>query len=184
MRYASTYCSLLSVLAACGTTGPAAPSQSITVLVTNNSCGFGRCMTLELRAFVWAFSNIPQLSWRGPLLGLIPPGQKCIQFPDSLILRVSGPDMNGNEQTTITEWRPDHPAGLFLVAVDGDVVRGVATQGQVDSMNAGIFPYHGNGPSIGETVTFVPGNAPGWQTTFPSTPQAMGTIARSTRCSP
>jgi hypothetical protein len=140
-------------------------------------------MTLELRAFVWSFL-VPQNPIGSRILAEVPPGSACVILPTTMSLTVIGPDLTGKIDTTVYSWTPSDPGGIYLVGVDSTALHGGATQAQNDSINAAIFPYDGNGPSIGETVTFVPGEAPGWHATFPSAPPGNGAILKTDRCDP
>lgn len=168
----------------CNSVTPRQVTPPPTILVENNTCEAGRCMVLEVRAFVWSFT-IPQSPWGGRVLGYALPGQSCIVLPNEMTATVVGINADHTVDTTYYHWKPSTPSGMFLVAVDSAAWHsGAATDAQADSINAGIFPYDGLGPSVGETATFVPGNSPGWDVVFPSTPAHGSEItATSERCS-
>ncbi len=176
---------LLAVGTACGSGGPAdgtPASPPATLLIDNDSCAAGRCMTIELRAFVWGF-RYPQNPLGGRSIAFVPPGRHCVALPDSLVLTVIGPVDGPHPDTTITVWRQDDPAGIHLIAVDSAALHGgPATQVQADSINQGIYPYDGLGPSIGESVTFIPADADGWRVGFPAAPVHSGAVDPSDRC--
>lgn len=160
--------------------GPQAPS---TLLVTNATCQAGRCMTIELRAYVFAFNDLPgQFPWGSRVLAEIGPGQRCVVLPDTLSASIIGPDLSGRIDTTIYRW--SDTSAIYLAAVDSVLTYGLATQATVDSANQGIYPYDGLGPSIGETRSFAPASSPGWSVTFPSAPPLAGAIISGQSCKP
>lgn len=165
-------------IAGCGAVAPTEAPAPITLLVENDSCAAGRCMTLEVRAFIWSFT-IPQNPLGSRVLGVVPPGTKCIALPESLFVRILSTDQ---ADTTILVWRPDDPAGIHLVGVDSGAFHGQLSPGQVDSINRGVYPYDGLGPSIGESARFVAAESDGWRTTFPSVPAHTGEVTHTERC--
>jgi hypothetical protein len=168
-------------LAACGdSTGT--NGEPPTVLVTNTTCETGRCATLEVRAFVRAF-HVPQTPDGLRILGEAPPGQTCLRFPPSWPLRIIGPDTTGKVDTTTVTWTPDNADGIYLIAVDSLVYHGGGSPGQVDSSNRAIPPFDGvDVASVGETPTFVPGEAEGWTVSFPSAPPFCASLAKQGAC--
>jgi hypothetical protein len=98
-------------------------------------------------------------------------------------LRIIGPDTTGKVDTTIITWTPDNADGIYLIAVDSLVYHGGGTPGQVDSSNQAIPPFDGvDVASVGETPTFVPGEAEGWAVSFPSVRPFSATLAKQSAC--
>lgn len=178
-------CSCAVVLASCaspGPTEPPPPPQPVTLLVENNSCAAGRCMTLDLRAFIWSFS-IPQNPLGFRSIARVPTGVHCVTLPDTMYVRIIGPGVGGVPDTTIIVWRSDDPAGIHLIAVDSAAFYGgPASPEQADSMNSGIYPYTGLGPSIGESARFVPAESEGWRIAFPAVPPHEGELLPVSSC--
>jgi hypothetical protein len=157
-----------------------------TVLVTNASCAQGGCRTLEVRAFVWVF-RIPQLPTGSMVVGYVPPGQKCLVFPTSLTSTIRGVDSLGRTtDSSSTIWTPNDVAGVYLSAVDSALFHVTQlTQAQADSLNQTIFPFDGYGrASVGSSVTFVPGQHPGWAVSFPNSPIRSASISPDGACTP
>ena len=157
------------------------PHTRSTVLVTNATCQAGHCMTIEMRAFVTTFV-VPQPPTGARALADVGPGEWCIELPDTMSLRVIGPDLTGKIDTTVYRWSDS--SGISLIAVDSALWRGQPTQAGLDSARLAIYPYDGIGPAIGETVIFAPGTSPGWAVTFPSAPPLGGSIVKAARCKP
>lgn len=177
-------CALLVSILACQageTTLPAPPPA--TILVTNASCDAGRCMTLEVRAFVWAFL-IPQPPIGLRILAEVPPGQTCLALPATMSVTVIGANNTGKVDTVVTTWQQSDPGGIYLVAVDSAAWHGHPSQAQTDSINRAVYPYDGLQASVGETSTFIPADSPGWRVTFPSTPVFGGAIMKASNCHP
>ncbi len=95
--------------------------------------------------------------------------------------------MVGSASTLLT-WKPQNPAGIFLLAFDSAIGYGNPTLAQLDSSSEGLWPYDGAAAgSVGHSSTFVPGNSPGWSITFPPTTQSGGAtpgIKESDACTP
>lgn len=134
---------------------PAAPSAALpTLSVTNPLCdAAGQCRTLQIRAFVWAFT-IPQRPDGIKVLGEVAGPTACLAFPAVWELTVIGYDGQDatapvTDSTTYT-WLPNHPDGIFVTGVDWPAFQG-DTLAQLQ---------------IGATETFVPADAPGWTLTF------------------
>lgn len=182
---ATLLCAGVLFLMACGSSLPTQPvpdSKAITVLVENNSCEAGRCMTLELRVFVWSF-KIPQNPLGYRALAEVPPGTHCVTLPDTMFVRLIGPGTGGGADTTVLVWHANDPAGIHLVGVDSAAYHGgPASPAQTDSLNRGIYPYDGSGPSIGESRIFVPTESEGWRTAFPASPPHAGEVLAIASC--
>src|ERR1051325_7812466 len=85
----------LSISFACSSTSTVEPPLSLpSALVTNKTCEWGRCTTLEIRAFI-SKVTIPQLPQGYEVLGEAPPGQTCLTFPSSWSFAVIGPGPTG-----------------------------------------------------------------------------------------
>jgi hypothetical protein len=109
-----------AALAVLGCSSPGAPSAAQpTVLVTNPLCDrAGHCRTLQIRAFVWAFT-IPQRTDGIKVLGEVEGPTACLTFPAVWQVIVKGVDSTGavTDSTTYT-WSPGDPDGVFLTGVD------------------------------------------------------------------
>jgi hypothetical protein len=122
-----------------------------TLSVTNPLCDTaGQCRTIQIRAFVWAFT-IPQPTFGLKVLGEVEGPVACLTFPALWEVVVRGADSTGTitDSTTYT-WTPDDPDGIFLNAMDWPAFRG-DTLAQIQ---------------IGATESFVPAEAAGWTMTF------------------
>ena len=170
--------------AAAACSSPDAPRPLPTVLVTNATCEAGRCMTLEVRAFVWKFT-IPQLPFGFERLGEVPPGKTCFTFPSSWTLRVIGPDSTGRVDTLIITWTPADTIPIYLIALDSVLFHGGGDSAQLDSSKQGVWPYDGLAAgSVGETPNFAPGEAAGWSVTFPGAPRWSAGLIAGEACKP
>jgi len=147
-----------------GCSSATAPRQPPTILITNAVCAVGPCRTLLIKAFVWAF-EVPQPPSGFEIVGFVRGPATCLTFPAKWTLKVGTP---GGVPTTLT-WTPTSPSGIFLTAIDSVIGFGGGTTAQLDSANAGLWPYAGPGGSVGISPTFVPGNAAGWSISFPAT---------------
>lgn len=138
-------------------------------------------MVLELRAHIGEWP-LPQSPLGAHLIAYVPPGLHCIAIPDTLTTRVIAVDSNGRADTSYVGWGHTNPAGIALVGADSAALHGNPPPAQADSINQGIFPYSGYGPTIGVTQDFVPANSEGWETVFPNVPQILGPISARGRC--
>jgi hypothetical protein len=141
-------------------TGPVARP---TILVTNAVCAVGSCRTLVIHAFIWGW-KIPQPPTGIRVLGYVRGATTCLQFPSEWSIE-SG-TVGDLQQLT---WKPNDPAGIFLLAFDSAFTSGTATTAQNDSSSNKLWPYQSGGGLIGVTPTVVPGTSAGWSVTFPST---------------
>jgi hypothetical protein len=182
-RAAVTTAIVGSVLAggfACSST--TGPKPAPTVLVVNATCQSGPCKTLYLRAFIWGW-DIPQPPTGIKLLGFVHGPTTCLQVPPEWTLWL----VVGSDSTLLT-WKPQNPAGIFLLAFDSAIGYGNPTLGQLDSSSEGLWPYDGAAAgSVGHSATFVPGNSSGWSITFPPKTEsgaATPGIKESDACTP
>jgi len=152
------------------TTSPPPP----TIQIINNSCAAGRCMSLDITAFVNDFT-VPQSPLGLKHLGFFPPGQFCVSFPAQWTLNING--------FPTLVWTPSSPNPIHLVAVDSAAWYGTPTTSLHDSISAGIPPYDGYwGPTVGETFDFYPGTSDGWTVVFPGTMVRADSVRPVPRC--
>lgn len=175
---------LLLAISGCGGEPTGSNAGLPTVLVTNATCEAGHCATLEIRAFLGSLP-IPQGA-RGLLpIGEAPPGRSCLTFPASWTVHVTEV---GSVDTTLYVWTPDDAPGVYVIAIDSQAFQDwFKTQAdrQADSALFSLAMYdHFDLATVGETVFFVPGGAPGWSVDFPSTPILAGPITQDAACNP
>lgn len=110
-----------------------------TVLVANATCAPGPCQVIDVRGFVAQFS-VPGQSVGFLDLGSVDSSHACLQFPDSLVLTVTGPVMGGGagsgDQTNRYVWTPADSITLQPVQNHLFVV-GVPSASFVPSTSAG-----------------------------------------------
>jgi hypothetical protein len=98
-------------------------------------------------------------------------------------LQIIGPDTTGKVDTTTITWTPDNAKGIYLIAVDSLVYHGGGSDGQLDSTAQAIPPFDGvDFASVGETPTFVPGEAEGWGVSFPGAPPFKAPLVMRDPC--
>jgi hypothetical protein len=145
---------LLASFAAVGILGCSSPGEpwagQPTVSVTNPLCDTaGQCRTLQIRAFVWAFT-IPQRPDGLKVLGEVEGQTGCLTFPAMWEVIVREVDSTGAVIDSLTyTWSPDHPDGVFLTGVDWPAFE--------DDTLAQLLMW--------ATESFVPADAPGWNVT-------------------
>lgn len=129
-----------------------------TLYVTNPLCEDMACPAIQVRAFVWAFL-IPQNPYGSKSVGRVDGAAGCLQFPASWTASVREVDSLGeptSRDSTVYRWTPDHPDGIYLVAVQPS-----------DWATPGAPPVS---YAVGITPTFVPGDAKGWELRFSQNP--------------
>jgi hypothetical protein len=137
-----------------------------TLLVENLLCDSMGCQAMYIRAYVWAFP-VPQGTMRGAMpLGRVDGPTGCIRFPPEWTLTVQEVDSLGmpTGPSTTFEWTPDHPEGIYLIA-----------------LSEHLEPTH----VVGTTRTFVPAAESGWTVTFSSEPDSItGDLSPAEPCEP
>ena len=151
-----------TMIGAFSCSSPTASRPLPSIRITNNMCDAGTCGTLEIRAFIWEFKNIPQPPYGLRVLAEIPPGTSCVSFPSAWVLQVIGQDSAGRADTTVDTWTPSDSLPIYLIAVDSAAFH----RGSGPGPSGG--PYDGFAPgSVGETANFRPDTAQGWSASFP-----------------
>jgi len=140
---------LLVITLSCTSASTVEPPASITLSVTNATCGMGRCDSLRILGFPENQPATPGGLWSLDL-GLLTTPRACVTLPPSAEFYVIGVHDDGTADTVTFRWTSGDP--ISLGAQPPSAPRLFASPG---------------------TPAFVPAGAAGWEVTMPAASAPM-----------